>query len=111
MSSVAHRETEATPPLWHEFDEAPFRYGWRDVKTVRADGSEELERQPLTMEDILHPQEEDFRVHTDLHNEDCLYLKKALQSRFPEGSNVRVMSDTRIDWAFRPSSHTARMPR
>ena len=40
-------------------DENPFRYGWRYVRKMRADGKETWEQVPLTLEDVLHPREED----------------------------------------------------
>ena len=43
----------------------PHPYSWRDVEQTAPDGSLELLRVPLTLEDILHPQFGDFRVHND----------------------------------------------
>src|SRR5262245_32431575 len=40
----------------------PFYYGWRMRRHVAADGTETLEQIPLTLEDVLHPQEGDFIV-------------------------------------------------
>jgi hypothetical protein len=45
----------------------PFRYGWRYVKRVLPDGTVDLEQMPLTLEDVLHPQEEDHISYTNLH--------------------------------------------
>jgi colicin import membrane protein len=74
----------------------PFRYGWRYVRRVSADGKKILERVPLTLEDVLHPQEGDFHVLTDEHNDDCAYLKYALRRHL--GSKAMVLSDHRIAW-------------
>lgn len=74
----------------------PFRYGWRYVRRVLPDGSEAFEQVPLTVEDVLHPQEGDFHVLTDEHNDDCAYLKYALRKHL--GSKALVLSDHRVDW-------------
>jgi hypothetical protein len=37
----------------------PFRYGWRFVRRTAEDGTESLDQVPLTLEDVLHPQEND----------------------------------------------------
>lgn len=77
----------------------PYRYGWREVRRVSANGKERWERIPLTLEDILHPEEEDFRVHTDAHNDDCAYLKYAIDLRLPPDG--LVLSDCRVDWGVK----------
>src|SRR5947209_20359519 len=74
----------------------PFRYGWRYVRRVLADGRKTLEQVPLTLEDVLHPQEGDFHVLTDEHNDDCAYLKYALRKQF--AGKAMVLSDHRIAW-------------
>jgi colicin import membrane protein len=74
----------------------PFRYGWRYVRRVLPDGSQTFDQVPLTLEDVLHPQEGDFHVLTDEHNEDCAYLKYALRKQL--GSKALVLSDHRVAW-------------
>ena len=76
--------------------EDPFRYGWRYVRRVSPDGKEIFDQVPLTLEDVLHPQEGDFHVLTDEHNDDCAYLKYALRRHL--GSKAMVLSDHRIAW-------------
>ena len=39
--------------------EDPFRYGWRTVRRPGPNGQEVWEDVPLTLEDVLHPQEGD----------------------------------------------------
>jgi hypothetical protein len=73
----------------------PFRYGWRYVKRPQPDGGVTFQQLPLTLEDVLHPQEEDFRIQSDLHTEDCFYLKSVFQRLFPEAV---VLCDCRIAW-------------
>src|SRR5262249_3703411 len=85
--------TTATTP---ELD--PFRFGWRFVKRQLPDGGEELEQVPLTMEDLLHPQEGDRTVQTSLHNRECAYLSEVFRTR-PVGPPILfVTSDLLIDW-------------
>jgi Uma2 family endonuclease len=74
----------------------PFRYGWRYVRRILPDGTEEFDQVPLTLEDVLHPQEGDFHVLTDEHNDDCAYLKYALRKHL--AGKAMVLSDHRIAW-------------
>ena len=74
----------------------PFRYGWRYVRRLRPDGTEEFEHVPLTLEDVLHPQEGDFHLLTDEHSDDCAYLKYALRKQL--AGKAMVLSDHRIAW-------------
>lgn len=75
----------------------PFRYGWRYVKGDEG-GNESYRQVPLTLEDVLHPQEGDFIVNTELHNILATYLKLALQAHLSTSKGVVVLGDTRIDW-------------
>src|SRR5262249_39142963 len=86
------------PPRYpgHPPKSDPFRYGWRYVKRKHSNGSETHEQVPLTLEDILHPEEEDFRVHTDAHNDDCAYLKYVVRPQLPPDGVV--LSDCRVWW-------------
>jgi hypothetical protein len=52
-------------------DDEPFRYGWREVHVARPDGTLDLERLPLTLEDLLHPEEGDHALHSLAHDLDC----------------------------------------
>jgi Uma2 family endonuclease len=76
----------------------PFRYGWRYVKVTRPDGTEDFDQIPLTLEDLLFPQEGDFPMQTDMHDEDCLYLKTVFKARLADDSTAIVLSDCRIDF-------------
>jgi colicin import membrane protein len=87
--------------------EDPFRYGWRYVKRVLPDGQEEWDQVPLTLEDVLHPEEEDVIPVRSLHEIQCHYLTSIFRAR-PQGDPiVRVTADLRIDWGvegIRPHS-------
>ena len=52
----------------------PYRYGWRYVNHWQEDGSLQIEQAPLTLEDVLHPQEGDFMMQNALHHHICEYL-------------------------------------
>jgi hypothetical protein len=52
---TASRSRPLKPP---ELD--PYRYGWRYVRVVAPDGTQRFDQVPLTLEDVLFPEEEDF---------------------------------------------------
>src|SRR5262249_18478133 len=62
------------------------------------DGDYELDRVPLTLEDVLHPQEEDFIVHSFEHETCCTYLQDVLRSRIGHDPSAVVLRDVRISW-------------
>ncbi len=76
----------------------PFRYGWRYLRRPEADGTMTTVRVPLRREDVLHPQEDDFIVQNETHEEDCHYLKAVLKVHLAEKPGVHVFRDLRIDW-------------
>src|SRR4051812_1947794 len=80
----------------------PFRLGWRFVKVQDQDGKEVERQVPLTLEDVLHPQEGDFIVNTEYHNSLAWYLKEAIKAHLAPRTGTVVLSDTRVDWE---SSH------
>jgi len=53
---------------------------------------------PLTIEDVLHPQEEDRATIADLHRQLVVYLTQAMASRVKSIPQAMVVSDLRIDW-------------
>jgi len=76
----------------------PFRYGWRHVVRKQPDGRVELEQVPLTLEDLLFPEEGDFTVQYRSHIEDCLYLKMIFDFRLAREAEAVVTCDCRVDW-------------
>jgi Uma2 family endonuclease len=94
MAIVGHKVPRPEPP-WHK---DPYFYGWRMVERQRADGSTFWDQVPLTEWDVLHPQEGDFIVQNDIHNEICAYLKYAFRWRLAGRPRTLVLSDHRIDW-------------
>jgi Uma2 family endonuclease len=83
-------EQEQAPP--HD----SYEYGWRYIRRELPDGDYELDRVPLTLADVLHPQEEDFIVHSDEHHRICVYLYNVLRAML--GSVATVLADVRIAW-------------
>jgi hypothetical protein len=76
----------------------PFRYGWRYVRRPEPDGTVSAVRVPLRREDVLHPQEDDYIVQNETHEEDCDYLKAALKGHLADQPDIHVFRDLRIDW-------------
>lgn len=76
----------------------PFRYGWRYVKHVGQDGVTTFEQVPLTLEDVLHPQEEDFIVHSEEHQRRQTYLYDVSRTQVVSDPTAVVLSDVRIAW-------------
>lgn len=92
---------ELTADEWRELGldpNDPFRYGWRDVVHERADGTITHERIPLTLEDVLHPQEEDFVVQGEEHSDWCLYLFAALRHLLSHDPSAVVFQDLLFLW-------------
>src|SRR4051812_11009031 len=79
MSTI--HDVQPRPPARTDAEDDPFRYGWRFVKRQRPDGTVDLEQVPLTLEDLLFPEEGDFAVQTDMHAEDWTYLRIVFKSR------------------------------
>jgi colicin import membrane protein len=78
--------------------EDPWYYGWRDVEQAGPDGQVKMVRVPLTEEDVLHPQEDDFIVQNDDHTCDCHYLKTILDAHLADRPGVHIFYDHRMDW-------------
>jgi Uma2 family endonuclease len=68
------------------------------VRVVAADGTETVDQVPLTLEDVLFPQEGDFIVQTDPHDNDRAYLKAVFKVRLVLEPEAVVLSDCRVDW-------------
>lgn len=79
-------------------EEDPYRYGWRWRKVERADGRVEYEQVPLTYDDLLHPEEEDFIVQSHFHNRRCTYLCDVFRERVERDVTAVVLCDNRVAW-------------
>ena len=76
----------------------PYPYGWREVPDIRPDGEVKWKRVPLTLEDILHPQVGDFRMHSEEHERICLYLYNVLVAVVAAIRDAIVLHDVRVAW-------------
>jgi Uma2 family endonuclease len=85
------------PPTPPQQEETPF-YGWRYLRRRDAEGREYLEEIPLTLEDVLYPQEGDEIPMRPQHRIECAYLANVLTARFAADASVAVLSDCLIDW-------------
>jgi hypothetical protein len=94
MSTVSNSGPLRRPPD----DSDPFRLGWRYVKIRRPDGTDGYEQVPLTEEDVLFPEEDDFIVQTDYHWIDMGYLWAVFRARLAAQLDALVLSDCRVDW-------------
>lgn len=95
---MTHPPTHATHPLQVGATQDEFRYGWRYVKRPQPDGTNEFEQIPLTLYDVLHPQEEDFIVHNADHERFRDYLTDVLLAQTAHDPSAVVLSDVRIAW-------------
>ena len=75
-----------------------FRLGWRIRPRITLEGKIEYERIPLTAYDILHPQENDFRVHNNEHRLFCRYLDNVISAQVAHIPGAIVLHDTRVAW-------------
>ncbi|MEM7533300.1 MAG: Uma2 family endonuclease [Chloroflexota bacterium] len=78
-------------------EEDPFRYGWRMVERIADDGTETYDQIPLTLEDLLHPQEGDHRVQNIGHSKYGFYFHAAARRQIERPPGL-VTFDVRMDW-------------
>jgi hypothetical protein len=88
MSEASESQSRVEPGS----PEDPYVLGWRYVRRVRPDGAGPW-RVPLTREDVLYPEEDDFVAHPPAHNDDRGYLKGAFHL-----PGAVVLCDERTDF-------------
>jgi len=76
----------------------PFRYGWRYVRRISAADNLEFAQIPLTLEDVLHPQEGDFIVHSEAHERRNRYLYDVFGARLAGDPGAVILHDVRVAW-------------
>lgn len=76
----------------------PFRYGWRYVRRTQPDGTEVVDQVPLSLDDLLYPEEGDSVVQEPLHLRDFLYCHSTLEACYAAQPGVVVLGDCRVDW-------------
>lgn len=75
-----------------------YRYGWRSVRREQPDGGATIEQVPLTLEDVLHPEEGDQVTESEPHERRRRYLTDVLTARLADTPGAVVLSDIRIAW-------------
>ncbi len=96
MSTVSRGRSSGSQAPPREPD--PFRYGWRDVRITRPDGTVDLDRVPLTLEDVLHPEFGDTILQSDPHDSDVAYLKAVSKVRRQDDPTALVLSECQVDF-------------
>jgi Uma2 family endonuclease len=91
MTQVVTPTPPASPP---EAD--PYRYGWRYVRRVGPDGSVTFDQVPLTLEDVLHPQEEDCIPHDTVHEDNRAYVRNIFHYYRRRWPSSLVLCDVRV---------------
>src|SRR5436305_10133476 len=86
------------PTSAHSSSGQEFPYGWRYVKRSGPEGSEDWEQVPLTLEDVLHPQEGDVIPENSLHESDCRYLADVFSTRPLGPPQTKVTRDLLVHW-------------
>ncbi len=76
----------------------PFFYGWREVYTKDEHGRCQRVLQPLTPEDVLHPQEGDYVTQNPDHDWDCDYLRDVIRYQVKDKPDTLVFHDVKIFW-------------
>ena len=96
--SLAPQAGRTTPdePGDDSLDDDPFRIGVRYVPRTLPDGEVEYDEIPLTLEDLLFPEEGDHPVRNRSHIEDCYYLYGALKLKFSGVPGSLVLMDHRV---------------
>ena len=79
----------------------PFRFGWRYQWQIGADGTKQWVRVPLTLDDVLHPQEGDHIPESRQQEKDRRYLASVLEWRLADNPRALVLSDCLINWGVR----------
>lgn len=87
----------SAPPIAPETTD-PYRYGWRVVAQPQADGTVQRVTVPLTLEDLLHPEEDDEVTHAEPHERRCVYLYDVFRAQVAGAAGVAVLKDVRIAW-------------
>jgi len=73
----------------------PFRFGWRYVRQI---GAADSVRVPLTLDDVLHPQEGDHIPENTQQERDRRHLANVLEWRLADQTRMKVLSDCLINW-------------
>ena len=89
------RDTTVSPKTAHTDG---YPYGWRYVESVLPNGNVLFDQIPLTLEDVLHPQEGDQVTHSDVHQRMCIYLFNVFRGLLASMPAAVVLHDVRVAW-------------
>jgi Uma2 family endonuclease len=78
-----------------------FPYGWRFVKKLLPDGRTDLVQVPLTLDDVLHPQEGDVIPESTYQERDAEYLRPIFRQRAARLPGGFFLADCLIHWGVR----------
>jgi colicin import membrane protein len=92
MSTIQAPRAEQRPVP----EDDPFRYGVRFVGVKQADGTAQVKSVPLTLDDLLFPQEGDHEVQYTSHDEDRYYLMNVFRTRLADNPMAKVVGDCRV---------------
>lgn len=91
--------TTATPPPPSSAEtDDPYLYGWRYVQHDLPDGNIVVEQVPLTLEDVLHPEEGDQVTHSAAHQRRVRYLCDVFEAQLAHDTTAVVLDDVRVKW-------------
>ena len=79
----------------------PFRFGWRYRWQIGPDGAKRWVQVPLTLDDVLHPQERDHIPENTQQSKDRVYLVDVLKWRLADNPRALVLTDCLINWGVR----------
>lgn len=75
-----------------------FRHGWRYRQSFDADGALVIEQLPLTVEDLLHPQDGDRVTHLAEHQRHRRYLCDIFEAQLRHDPTAAVLDGVRVAW-------------
>ena len=78
----------------------PFRFCWRYVQQIGPSGVKQRVREPLTLDDVLHPQEGDHVSQNTDHDGDCLYLRDIFRFQTRNDLDTLVAHDLLVNWGI-----------
>lgn len=87
----------SVPPQQYPYAGEPYPYGWRYVEQMDENYKLKWVRVPLTLEDNLHPEEEDRRVMNSDHAIVSQYIVNIFKKQIGDISNAYVFVDLRTD--------------
>jgi Uma2 family endonuclease len=92
MTATEEKQSETTTQAIH------FPFGWRYVERPSTNGGFEFDMVPLTLEDRLHPQEDDQVTHGDLHQLIINYLFNVFRKLVAAFPSAVVLNDVLVVW-------------